>query len=100
MKRFAVSALVAGGLFLGAVGAAGAAQATELYVGPNGAGVTAVDGSGIGVGPNGISVWMPDAHRDYDGRYYDGGYYDGRHYDRYPNYGHPYRGCFDSYCGR
>lgn len=95
MKRFAVSALVAGGLFLGAVGAAGAAQATELYVGPNGAGVTAVDGSGIGVGPDGISVWMPDAHRDYDG-----GYYDGRYYDRYPNYGHPYRTCYDSYCGR
>lgn len=95
MKRFAVSALVAGGLFLGAVGAAGAAQATELYVGPNGAGVTAVDGSGIGVGPDGISIWMPDAHRDYDGRYYDG-----RYYDRYPNYGHPYRTCYDSYCGR
>ena len=95
MKRFAVSALVAGGLFLGAVGAAGAAQATELYVGPNGAGVTAVDGSGIGVGPDGISIWMPDAHRDYDGRYHDGHYYDG-----YPNYGHPYRGCYDIYCGR
>lgn len=97
MKRIAASALIAGGLFLGAFGAAGAAQATELQIGPDGVGITAVDGSGVAMGPEGVKVWLPDAANNYDGRYYDG-----RFYDRYdhPRYQHPYSGCYSAYCGR
>lgn len=102
MKRIALSAIVAGGLFLGALGAAGAAQATEIHVGPDGAGVTAVDGSGIAFGPNGVQAWLPDARNDYDGRYRDGRFYDRyeRNMDgRHPYYEHPYGGCYADRCG-
>lgn len=91
MKRFAMSAILAGGLFAGALGMAGTAAATELYVGPGGAGVTSADGSGFMVGPDGVRVLMPQGARDYDGRYYDQRYYDGRYYDQ-PYYGQPYYG--------
>lgn len=97
MKRIAVSAVVAGGLLLGALGAAGAAQATEIHVGPDGAGITAVDGSGIAFGPNGMQLWFPDAANDHGGRHYDSRYYEGRYYDRYE---HPYGGCYAAYCPR
>lgn len=107
MKRIAVSAIVAGGLFLGALGAAGAAQATEFHVGPDGAGITAVDGSGIAVGPNGVQVWLPEANNDYatndyaNNNHYDGRYrYDYYHDGRHPYYEHPYGGCYAGYCGR
>jgi hypothetical protein len=40
MKRFAVSTILAGGLFAGLLGAAGAAHAGEIIIGPDGAGVT------------------------------------------------------------
>lgn len=59
MKRFAAKAMLAGGLFAVALATAGAAAATEVYLGTDGAGVTAADGSGIMVGQNGIGIATP-----------------------------------------
>lgn len=101
MKRFATSALLAGALFAGVIGSAGVASATEINIGPNGAGITAADGGGVGVGPNGVTIWGPDDYRyrnHYDGRY---GRDYGRDYDRY--YGsHPgmVNPCYPNYCVR
>lgn len=115
MKRFAMSAVVAGGLVAAALGSAGAAAATELYFGADGAGVTATDGSGvmfgqngfgmeaadgsgIAVGPRGFTVSLPDtdhsANRHYDAnRRYDS--WNGNGYD--PYYG-GYGPCAPGYC--
>lgn len=101
MKRFAASAMLTGVLFAGVLGSAGTAAATEINIGPNGAGVTATDGGGIMVGPNGVTVWGPDDYRypnSYDGRYgrgYDR-YYD-RHYGMHAGVANP---CYPDYCVR
>ena len=107
MKRFAVSAMFAGCLFVGALGMADAANATEINVGPNGAGITSVDGGGIMVGPDGLRVWVPSGTSRYDGRYSDerfGNQYDGRYGHSFdPRYGmragvtNP---CYPDYCVR
>ncbi|MGV1087492.1 MAG: hypothetical protein ACOYBX_05880 [Mycobacterium sp.] len=93
MKRIAVSAVLAGGLFAGVLGLAGTAAATEIHVGPGGAGVTAADGGGILVGPDGVRVLLPGTH-GYDGRY-------GHDYDRpYGMHAAEVNPCYPDYCVR
>ncbi len=95
MKRFAAKAMLAGVLVAGALGTAGAAAATEVYLGTDGAGVTASDGSGIGVGPNGITVSLPDTDYSATPRY-RGDYGYGRGYGYGQGYG--YGPCSPGYC--
>lgn len=102
MNRFAVSTMFAGCLVAGALSLSVPAQATELNVGPDGVGITAVDGGGIMVGPGGVTAWMPDEERyghRYDGHRYDGRYgrdYD-RHYGMHAGVANP---CYPDYCVR